>query len=310
MKMLQKFGFCFQMAMPRQVRMLMILMCGLQVMTLQGAAENDEKDSIADGVNALIRFQNSIPENIFDVVKQNDLDKLKLLLANGANVNRENYSDECKTALMYACENKGRKPLDDFEYENNLQIIKLLIENGADIDAKTRTIGYYVLGSMHHTPLMYAWDRKDKEIIKLLLMAPSKIDKSIELYGAVLRGCEDIVDLLLQVPGINVNQKGCFDETLLIAASQRNFIKIVQLLLAHGADMNFVDRNGKRAEDYANPEIRAVFEQAKIDRQVNIDMPVEADRARKRAREENDGLLNSYFPIKENSVESNKKNRL
>ena len=299
MKMLQKFGFCFQMAMPRQVRMLMILMCGLQAMTLQGAAENDEKDSIADGVNALIRFQNSIPENIFDVVKQNDLDKLKLLLANGANVNRENYSDECKTALMYACENKGRKPLDDFEYENNLQIIKLLIENGADIDAKTRTIGYYVLGSMHYTPFTYAWDREDREeVIKLLLMAPNinKINQSVELYGAVLRGCEDIVDLLLQVPGIDVNQKGFCDETLLIVASQKNFIKIVQLLLAHGADMNFVDRNGKRAEDYATPEIRAVFEQAKIDRQVNIDMPVEADRARKRAREE--------------SVESNKKNRL
>ena len=66
-------------------------------------------------------------EELFEAIKNNDIEKVKKLVEYGTDINVEyKYNYESKTALMLALE-KG-----------HLEIIKYLVEHGADINIKYR----------------------------------------------------------------------------------------------------------------------------------------------------------------------------
>ncbi|MEI0518875.1 ankyrin repeat domain-containing protein [Brachyspira murdochii] len=82
---------------------------------------------------------------LLEASKNNDLETLKALIENGADVNvKDDYN---KTALMYASE-KG-----------HLEIVKYLLDKGADINAKD---------NYGKTALMYASEKGHSEVAKFL----------------------------------------------------------------------------------------------------------------------------------------------
>lgn len=81
--------------------------------------------------------------------------------------------------------------------------------------------------------------------------------------------------------GCNVNAVSDDLETALMLAAENNHTKIVQLLLANGADIDAKDKNGSTAYDFAfmwnNQETEAFLVNFKLEKQIdkNIDSPVD-----------------------------------
>jgi ankyrin repeat protein len=63
---------------------------------------------------------------LIDAVTKNDLDEVRRLLNNGADLN----AGEGMTALMYAAQG------------GHFEVAKLLVENGADVNKKDRFVSY------------------------------------------------------------------------------------------------------------------------------------------------------------------------
>ncbi|MEX1014028.1 MAG: ankyrin repeat domain-containing protein [Candidatus Paceibacterota bacterium] len=100
-------------------------------------------------------IQKAFDEALFLAIGNEDLEKIKNLVKNGANVNavtevssRSSLSN-IKTPLMLACDIR------------NLDIVKFLIDNGADVNARNKR-GRNVL-------FLAAQDEENLEIVKLLV---------------------------------------------------------------------------------------------------------------------------------------------
>ncbi|OPB42080.1 hypothetical protein A0O28_0031970 [Trichoderma guizhouense] len=142
-------------------------------------------------------------------------------------------NDDWKTALQGAC------------YEGTIEVVRFLLGYGADVNAG---------GGRYGTPLQAAAARRlyedssDEEVQTKLLILKLLIDEGANInqhHGAALRIAafespyEEILDLLL-AHGADVNACAQDGGTALIAAcrSLENDTKCVQLLLDHGADVN------------------------------------------------------------------------
>lgn len=104
------------------------------------------------------------------------------------------------------------------------------------------------------TGLMAAAFWNHENIVQLLLQVPG-INVNLQDYVgytalilAALRGHENIVRLLLQVPGININAQDADGWTALIWAAANGYKNIVKLLLTvPGININAQDKDGKTA---------------------------------------------------------------
>lgn len=101
-------------------------------------------------------------QELFDAVVKNDINKVKLLIENGADVNVKDKDD--LTPLHYASMN------------GYINIIKLLIKNSADIDAQGGNMYIQregeepeLIGPMKFTPLHYAVKHKHYDVAELLI---------------------------------------------------------------------------------------------------------------------------------------------
>lgn len=100
-------------------------------------------------------------EELFEAIKNNDIEKVKKLVEYGTDINVEyKYNYESKTALMLALE-KG-----------HLEIIKYLVEHGADINAKN---------NYGATSLIMASMNRYLEVVKYLI--ENKADINIKYRG-------------------------------------------------------------------------------------------------------------------------------
>lgn len=168
---------------------------------------------------------------------------------------------ELQKQLSELRENDGQTPLDIAASHGNTQIITLLLEKGANINAEYA----------HQTPLFLAAMYGQENAVKLLLEkgANTEIkdnDGETALHRAAVICSKNIVTLLLtHNANVNATTKSGATPLAYVAYSNlgndktENLVKIAELLLTHGTDIEITDDNGwtvlHRAAHQGNKEI-------------------------------------------------------
>ena len=217
--------------------------------------------------------------------------KVRLLLDHGAQVNTAAKSG--RTALIIAAFTnpsaevvrlllaKGAKvdvmdkrhvtPLNAATFGNDTATVRLLLEAGADIDTPDTFIGL--------TPLMNAAGNRNLEAVKLLLAKGAKVNAvskteglpkiqtgTVEFGGwtpllmASAFGPPEAVKVLLDAGAkIDAQDYRGFTPLMLAVGTDRYDRRIVNMLLAHGADLRPTNHDGETALDWAykfgDPEV-------------------------------------------------------
>ena len=141
-------------------------------------------------------------------------------------------------------------------YSENIEEIKLLLDSGADPNIRSHR--FNIFGQTYYTPLMFASNQGNNDIVELLLQPKynTKVDlvdnyNNTSLAIASYNGYTEIVNMLLDSgadPNIKSDENG---NTALIDASTNGFFEIVQMLLDSGADPNIKNNNGITSYRYA-----------------------------------------------------------
>jgi uncharacterized protein len=150
-----------------------------------------------------------------------NLDTVQLLLEHGAEPNSKETS-RGQTALMWAVA------------EKHPEVVRALIEHGADVHARSNG-GF--------TPLLFAGQQGDVDSARLILAAGANVNESTPQDGSSLvvasaSGHAALAAFLLE-KGADPNVADARGMTALhFAASGRNMLELVKLLLAKGANPN------------------------------------------------------------------------
>ncbi len=165
---------------------------------------------------------------LMHAAQQNDTKMIELLLHAGANIEAQNYI--------------GFTPLMRAIYDQKENAVRLLVDRGAAINIE---------GEDAQTPLILATppSKKNIEIMRILLESGTDInatnsDGCTALMYAIGFGRDEIVELMLKAGAI-VNKGD------LTRAAAGNHVKIADLLLQHGAEINEKYFDGKTALEYA-----------------------------------------------------------
>lgn len=201
----------------------------------------------------------------------NNLELVKLLVDYHADWRvtiYDNCSDSYMTAADYTDSTAIKAYLDEEEHyqleldadlikaikTGDINEIKNLINKEADIDS----------GEGKQRPLYAAIESKNLDAVKLLVEAGAKTshnanDEPSFLHAAVNEEAFLIAEILLAAKGTPVNI--IFDgQTPLHWAVMKGNLRLVELLLANGADATITDATGKTSIDYAlNDKIEALL---------------------------------------------------
>ena len=167
-------------------------------------------------------FLNGWADAIHDAVNRNDFAKVRELIENDKLL-VSTRNDKQETALSLAA-NKG-----------NLEIVSYLVENGSDVNARNLS---------SNTPLYIAARRGHTEIVKYLIGHDAVVNAYCEsghtpLHAAVSSKKPETVKCLLE-HGANANALDDQGEPPLINGCWAGVgIPVFELLLNHGADINF-----------------------------------------------------------------------
>jgi ankyrin repeat protein len=168
--------------------------------------------------------------NIFEAIKNGDLERVKTLILQGIDINVRDYNGF--TPLMHAC-----------EYEK-LDILKLLVEKGADVNAKDNE---------GNTTLIFACDYESLEIVNFLIENGADVNaKDKDGFTPLMSACEtenlDILQFLIE-NGANVNTKNNYGMTPLMLASigTNSNLEFIMFLVENGANVNEIDKRGRTA---------------------------------------------------------------
>ena len=185
-----------------------------------------------------------LKEQLITAVATNDLVKAKALLDQNVDVNLKFYDLKLveRTLLGWAIE------------KQNLQMVELLLDKGADTNI------FYGAGE-GSTALIRAVYRNNIGITKMLLEKnadPNLVDKSgwSAITYAVSKNTE-ILELLIEKNGsVNtINNNSVLYLTPLMKAieflSDKKALKVMQILLEHGANVDAPDANGDTLLNYA-----------------------------------------------------------
>jgi ankyrin repeat protein len=212
----------------------------------------------------------------------NNVEGLKILVKNGANINlsssqginaiQKAASHNSLDAAKYLIEQKANLNGYNSTYFNaisyaalgfHLEMLELLVKNGADVNEVSKNspwTGPLARTAMGFNPL----DKKArlKTLAKLLelganpnvlhaqdmtaLMCAAKLGSSFGWKAAV-----DNCELLIKA-GANVNLANTSGETALMLASEAGNAKLVDLLIKSGADVNALNKVSDSALGYAN----------------------------------------------------------
>jgi ankyrin repeat protein len=151
--------------------------------------------------------------------KRNDVEKVKALLAGGANVNAK--TDRGQTALHCAPEYDAK------------EVAEVLLAKGADVNAKD---------NIGKTPLHIAASFNAKGVAELLLAKGADVNAedlvgTTPLHVAAYYIAKEVAEVLL-AGRANVDATNCVGLTALHVAAQNNAKEVAELLLAKGADVN------------------------------------------------------------------------
>ena len=180
-------------------------------------------------------------------IRLGDLELIKLLISAGANINKQDLSDD--TPLHHAIDSRRF-----IGVIKSIESIKILLVAGADLNIK---------GCNGWTPLMRAVFNNNLESVKILLAAHANSDiqsddGSTSLLLAVQNHDLAIIENLLAAQ-VNPNIKNKYGATVLHYAIK---MPEVNMLLYAGADPRIRDKSHRSPADVAaTPEIRALLMQ-------------------------------------------------
>ena len=218
--------------------------------------------SIAPSTKQMIERAQQAKKNraLFDAVKKADVEKAKLLIADGADIDAK-WGD---TSIIEKEETKKEEiasatPLYYAVDANNMDLVKLLVETGADVNAglwpplcqavdKNNTaIAEYLIdhganvnypkdwGPLHEAPYV----SNNIEMVKLLVAKGADINAGHwpALHVSIWGGRKDIFDLLIQ-RGADVNAKDKRGQTPLYWAVDHDDFDSLKSLIVHGAKVD------------------------------------------------------------------------
>ncbi|MFC1783643.1 ankyrin repeat domain-containing protein [Planctomycetota bacterium] len=153
---------------------------------------------------------------LFGAVTSGDIEQIKLLISQGADVNAKNIFGH--TVLNLAC------------IRDKKEIAELLIDSGADINA----INQHIWQKSLHQACQNGYE----EIVKLLIDKGADVNEKVRnsmtpLHLAARNGRKDIVELLI-AKGADMNVKNNDGNTPLSLAEINGHTEIVELLRKHG----------------------------------------------------------------------------
>ena len=157
-----------------------------------------------------------------------DLEKTRLLVGHGADVNAK--SDDMRTPLMIASRRVGNAP-----------VVKLLLDHRANVNPNAKP-------ATESSPLVEALMSGDATIVGMLMRhgADAKSTGDVGFALAVASQCGKCVELLAS----KQKDKGVYTAALQDTAVFGD-VKSIQLMLAHGADVNGPDPLGRTPLMYA-----------------------------------------------------------
>ncbi|QPJ62439.1 MAG: hypothetical protein G3M70_11380 [Candidatus Nitronauta litoralis] len=173
---------------------------------------------------------NRIDRQLIDAAENNEADKIKQLLQQGANVDSQDLRG--RSALLIAVD------------KNHIETARLLIEAGADVNLQDR---------IQDSPLLLAGAEGTLEILNMILQANPDFGLYNRYGGTALipaceRGHVKVVKALLQTKtDINhVNYLGwtALMEAIVLSDGGPRHQQIVQMLVDAGADITIADNDG------------------------------------------------------------------
>ncbi|MGD9305940.1 MAG: ankyrin repeat domain-containing protein [Desulfobacterales bacterium] len=182
--------------------------------------------------------------SLTEAVKTNDIDKINMLLASGADVNGRDMLGEtplhlaavrgyketstllvAKGADVNAEDRRGLTPLHAAAWMGHTEIVTMLITEGADISARDKD----GVAALHAAALAGRKDTVALLITKGAVINAKNEDGMTPLHAAALSGHKETVALLI-ARGADVNAENEVGLTPLNVASQKGYLAIVELL--------------------------------------------------------------------------------
>lgn len=175
----------------------------------------------------------------------NDVQMVKLLIANGADVNQKFKGKDANINCLEIAAQNG-----------SFEIAKLLVDAGAPFDVK---------GIKGCTPLRTACRNGRTDIVIYLVDKGADVDSKAEdmatpLEAAAGKGHLEIVQMLVE-KGANVNHQDKEGDTPLGEAAKYGYVEVVKYLLSKGADVSLKNQQGYTAQDLARNAGQAKVEE-------------------------------------------------
>ncbi|WP_375316602.1 ankyrin repeat domain-containing protein [Wolbachia endosymbiont (group A) of Colletes cunicularius] len=173
-------------------------------------------------------------EKLFNAAKQGNLDIVRSLISQGANVDSRDHNN--------------LTPLHVATYNGHLELVKCLLEKGANVLAKNN----------HDTVLHLAVSSNKEEIIKLVLDKIKETQRDVSQYidakdtegdtplmWAAENGRVNAAQILLKY-GASIEVKNNDGMTALHWAAQNGHLGVAKLLADNGAIIRAIDNNGRK----------------------------------------------------------------
>ncbi|GAB0156723.1 ankyrin repeat domain-containing protein [Chryseobacterium sp. Alg-005] len=185
----------------------------------------------ACGMSDKNSMKNGMQQNVIDLVKENNVEGVKIALERGADVNTRDKSK--RSLLLIATVNK------------QVEMAKLLVSFNADVNQQDDHLD---------SPFLYAGASGQTELVKLFLKNGARFDIFNRYNGTALipaceRGHVETVAVLANTkafPINHVNRLGwtALMEAVILGDGSQKYQEIVTILKNRGADLTIPDKDG------------------------------------------------------------------